>query len=86
MSERFAKRIAERKRRGKLLENGEPGFEERGLVPLFPVGDTEALEEFGVGGNDFAVILIGEDGMEKIRFERPVEPVELFRREMGRGS
>ncbi len=77
MSERFAERIAEHKRRDRLLEGGEPGFDERGLVPLFPVGDIEAMEDFGVEENAFAEIPVGGDGGEKARFERPVE---LFRR------
>ncbi len=57
------------------------------------------MEDFEVEGDAFAAILIGEDGGEKARFERPVESGGLFRRideipmrkretrrEMGRGS
>lgn len=63
-----------------LLEGGEPGFEERGLDPIYLPADDEVREHFGVEGDVFAAILIGKDGTEKARFERPVEPEELFRR------
>jgi hypothetical protein len=53
----------------RLLEKHEPGFEERDLIP-----------KYILGGDSFATILVGKDGTEKARFERPVEAEELFRR------
>ncbi|CAN5603199.1 MAG: DUF4174 domain-containing protein [Actinomycetota bacterium] len=79
----------------KLIEESKPGFEKRDLLPIYPPGDDEIHDEFGVGAGSFAAILVGKDGTEKSRFESPVEPEELFRRidgmpmrrrEMGRGS
>jgi hypothetical protein len=78
----------------KLIKESKPGFEKR-LLPIYPPGDDEIHDEFGVGAGSFAAILVGKDGTEKSRFESPVEPEELFRRidgmpmrrrEMGRGS
>jgi hypothetical protein len=69
--------LAEQK---KLLEEGEAGFEERDLLPLFLLEDEEARDGFDVAERSFAAVLIGKDGTEKARFERPAESDELFRR------
>lgn len=77
----------------KILEGEESGAGERDLVPVFSPGD-EARREFGVSEGSFAALLVGKDGAEKARFERPVRADEIFRlidempmrrREIGRG-
>lgn len=72
MTERFA----EQKTR---FENEEPGFEDRGLLPIYLLEDAEARNEFGVESGSFAAILVGKDGTEKARFMEPIAPDKLFR-------
>lgn len=39
---------------------------------------TELRKTFNVGKSDFAVVLVGKDGTEKRRWQKPVESSELF--------
>lgn len=76
----------------KLLAGEERGFEERDLVPLYFIEDIETREAFDVEEGSFAAILMGKDGGEKHRFERPVEvfrridEMPMLRREMEESS
>lgn len=46
---------------------------------LLRPADAAALRDrFGVGPDDFAVVLVGKDGTEKRRDDAPVEPSVLF--------
>ena len=40
----------------------------------------DARKRFGIGGETFAVVLVGKDGGEKFRSTEPVEPEDLFDR------
>lgn len=69
----------------RLLEGSGPGFEERDLLTrtFFEDGSGEAVEAreaFGVGEEEFAAILVGKDGGEKVRYSEPVTLGELFGR------
>lgn len=58
-----------------VLHAGGSRAGDRSLSP----DDGQALRErFGVGPDDFALILIGKDGTEKRRDDAPVEPSVLF--------
>ena len=39
---------------------------------------TALRERYGVGEDDFIVLLIGKDGTAKERLEEPMEPADLF--------
>lgn len=61
-----------------ILETDAAGLEERHLVVLHPTEGGRLAERFEVGPSDFAVILIGKDGGEKLRRHQPVALAELF--------
>ena len=45
---------------------------------LLPSDAALLYEYFGVGESSFTVVLIGKDGTEKERYNRPVQPSDLF--------
>jgi hypothetical protein len=47
--------------------------------PMQPASAERLRQQFGVGPEDFVVILVGKDGTEKQRSQSPVEPTMLFR-------
>jgi hypothetical protein len=55
----------------------------RDLVVIEVIGDlpnaTALRRQYGVPVDQFAVLLIGKDGGEKLRAAAPVEPSEIFR-------
>ncbi len=67
-----------------LWERGRAGFAERDLVTL-PVlatarRSTPLAGKYGVFPDRFTVVLVGKDGNEAFRSERPVTPEDLFSR------
>lgn len=60
-----------------LLEDGE-GF--MGGNPVSPEEAAGARQNFAVGDGEFAAVLIGKDGTEKLRSGEPVSAEELFER------
>ena len=76
------------------IEYEKEGFLERGLVllELFPFDESRAAgepldavdvdvlyKEFGLGPDDFRVVLVGRDGTERVRWREPVPIEQLFR-------
>ena len=56
-------------------------FREEGYIEdetLFAEDVTALRERYGVGEDDFIVLLIGKDGTAKERLEEPIEPADLF--------
>ncbi len=45
---------------------------------LLPSGAAPLYEHFGVSESSFTVVLIGKDGTEKKRYDKPVQPDDLF--------
>lgn len=72
-------RLAEQRR---LFGSRAPGGRERDLLLVEGIGQAaEAAPlraRFGIGPSDFAVILVGKDGGEKLRSDRPVASERLF--------
>ncbi len=82
-------------RQRRPLADRAKGVAERDMVLIEVTGDrvtqdgrqvggpetiAELREEYGVGGEDFRVILVGKDGTAKLRREAPVTADELFER------
>ena len=75
-----------------LIEAARDAFAERDQSLVVVAGDTLSVDgaawdgaaalraRFGVGTDDFAVILVGKDGGEKARWREPVDPREVFAR------
>lgn len=64
-------------RQRELLSGEEPGLADRDVeVSYHP--DTRTRGRYGVAEDEFAVVLIGRDGGEKLRASAPVSPAELF--------
>lgn len=83
----------------RLWEPAHAGFSDRDLVtlPVFAAArrSTPLAGKYGINPGRFAVVLIGKDGNEAFRSERPVPAPDLFsridavpmrREEMRRGS
>lgn len=64
----------------RLFAGGEAGFEDRDLLLLELLKDTEARERFGVEEGRFALVLVGKDGTEKFRSHEPVPTEDVFSR------
>ena len=47
--------------------------------PIAPTAAAQLRQQFGVGTEDFVVILLGKDSMEKQRSQNPVSLTQLFR-------
>ncbi|MBA2443706.1 MAG: DUF4174 domain-containing protein [Rubrobacter sp.] len=82
-------------RQRQLLQGEDDGLADRDLVLLQLLGDGKgfmqgnpvspeeasgAREGFGVGDGEFAAVLVGKDGTEKLRSGEPVSAEELFGR------
>jgi len=65
-----------------LFRGHEPGFEDRDLtITIFPEDDdTEMRDRYGAKPGHFMVVLVGRDGREKFRSDKPVSAKELFDR------
>ncbi len=64
----------------RIVADAQAGMAERDLVLLRDVGGGKALRDrYGVGGTEFAVLLIGKDGGVKLRSDRPIPAGDLFR-------
>jgi hypothetical protein len=70
-------RLAEQRR---IAEAEAAGFSDRDLLVLEIVGLAEQglRQRYNVGAEDFAVVLIGKDGGEKLRSEKPTGGSVLF--------
>ena len=44
----------------------------------YHTGETDTRERHGVAADEFAVVLIGRDGGEKLRSTSPIPAAELF--------
>ena len=56
-------------------------FQEKGRIEdeMLSAEDVTTLRErYGVGEDDFIVLLIGKDGTAKERLEEPMQPADLF--------
>ena len=75
-----------------LFEGQEAELKDRDLLVAYLFGEegrienitlsaedvTTLRERYGVGENDFIVLLIGKDGTAKERLEEPMRPADLF--------
>jgi hypothetical protein len=66
------------------LQNHGAAFRDRDLLTLDsfedgPTGEV-ARREFGIGRGDFAVVLVGKDGGEKLRSTEPLRSRDLLDR------
>ena len=72
-------RLAEQRR---LFGETSTGDRERDLILVEEIGGAEEAAplraRFGIGTSDFAAILVGKDGGEKLRSDRPIPSERLF--------
>lgn len=61
-----------------VLSEDPQGLSERDMVILDPPDTGSLQNHYKVGPQDFTVILVGKDGGEKLRLDRPVTLGELF--------
>lgn len=65
-------------RQRELLAGHEAGISDRDLRVEYPGRSPEARERYGVAASEYAVILVGRDGGEKLRRASPISAEELF--------
>lgn len=67
-------------RQRELLSGHEAGIRDRDLEVEYFSGATEIRKRCGVAADEYAAVLIGRDGGEKLRASEPIPAEELFAR------
>ncbi len=61
-----------------IVQSNRAGFEERDVIVFISSGQTSLSSQFHVRADEFAVLLIGKDGSEKLRQHSIIDSKKLF--------